>query len=199
MLHKYTRGFTFIELMVSTAIIVTLGSVVLYNYGTFNDNLALSSAGQEMAIAIRQAQIYALNVKESKTSSGQFSYAYGIYFHPTNNPTDYYIFIDSNGDKIYTVGNGCGGAVTECIEHIALRDGVVISAFGANSGCGSLNPARHLDITFLRPSTDADINFFRNNGTIVCGSNQNGTITLTSLKGKNLVITVENTGQIYVQ
>jgi len=101
MSNEFKKGFTLVELLVTVSIATILMSLVLFNYGTFNDNIALSSAGQEMAIAVRQAQAYGVNVKEVKAGSGKFNSGYGIYFNPADSPSDYYIFVDTNGDKKY--------------------------------------------------------------------------------------------------
>ena len=196
---KLVCGFTLIELIVTISIATILLAITLFDYGTFNDRVALSSAGQKMAIAIRQAQTYGLSVKEVKVSGGNFSSAYGLYFNPTDNSGDYYIFSDSNTiDRKYTVGNGCGGAVTECVEKITLRNGVKISNIYSTS-VGIPACARALAITFLRPNPDADINFINNGGDICSSSQSIGKIVLTSPKNITLTITVENTGQISVQ
>ena len=62
--RKFLAGFTLIEMLVSIGIVSLIMAVVFFNYGTFNDDLALTSAGQELSIAVRQAQSYGLSVKE---------------------------------------------------------------------------------------------------------------------------------------
>lgn len=198
---RFLTGFTLVELMVTISIVSVILSIVLYNYGTFNDNIALSSSGQEMAIAIRQAQTYGVNVREVKVGGGVFSTAYGIYFNPSSNPSDYYVFADTNGNKVYDVGNGCGGAVTECIEKFTLRNGVKISQIC--DGASNCPPApgqnvTNLDITFLRPNLDANINFANSVGNIKA-TTLTGKIVLISPKNKTLTIAVENTGQVLAQ
>ena len=75
-------------------------SVVLFNYGSFTDNLALSAAGQEVSIAIRQAEVYGLSVKEVTPGSGNFNLAYGVHFSPAT-PNDYILFVDKNANNVY--------------------------------------------------------------------------------------------------
>ena len=196
---RSNRGFSLGEIMVVVAIVSIIATVVIFDYGSFNDNLALSAAGQEMALAIRQAQTNGINVKESKTP-GSFSSAYGIYFNPTTNPNDYYIFADSNSNLKYDVGNGCGGAVTECVEKVTIRNNIRITGISiVGSTCPVDNSATSLAISFFRPNPDALINFVNNSGTIVCGSSGNAQVVLTSPKGKVLTIYVERTGQVLAQ
>jgi prepilin-type N-terminal cleavage/methylation domain-containing protein len=102
-MNKFIKAFTLIELLVSVSIMTVILSVVLYNYGSFNDRLSLSAAAQELAVGIRQSQTYGINVKESAASSGQFGYAYGIYF--SNQTSSYYsVFVDSNNNNKFDGG-----------------------------------------------------------------------------------------------
>ena len=201
LINKLKSGFTIVELLVSIFIITLLLSVVLFNYGTFNDKLALSSAGQEMAIAIRQAQAYGVNVKEVGASGGVFTSAYGVYFNPSCNPDSYYVFADTNANKKYDIGAGCGNPDTagELIEKFILRNGVIISGVCDAATCPLSAPTKSMHVTFLRPNPDANINFVDTNGSFVGGQSLTGKIRLTSLKNNTLDIVVENTGQVLAQ
>ena len=191
---KNGAGFTLIELMIVISIVGVLSLVVMFNYSTFNDRLALSSAGQEMAIAVRQAQVYGLNVRES--SSGNFTSAFGVFIDPVSSPSTYYIFADKDGNDLYDVGNGCGTALTECVEAIAIRNGVRITSINTLLGCiGN----RSLHITFLRPNPDAIITFANLGGNSVCLLQPNAQIVLTSPKNSTLTVNVESTGQVLAQ
>ena len=202
---KLILGFTVIELIITVSIVSIIMTVILFNYGTFTDNLALSSAAQEVAIAIRQAQTYGLNVKEVSVGSGQFT-CYGVYFDPTDSSTNkrYVLFADKIlpglfcGDKKYDPTVDCGAIGTECIEQFNFRNGVIISSIDSSS-CGPISSARTLDVIFTRPNPDADINFFNNGGNAVCQTELNGKVILTSPKGKTITINIENTGQVSIQ
>lgn len=195
MLLKNNTGFTLIELMITLSIVTVLLTTVLFNYSTFTDNLAITSAEQEMAIAIRQAQTFGLNVREVSVSSGQFNYAFGIYFNPAT-PSDYYLFVDSNDDKKYTVGSGCGSGSTECVERFTLRNNVRITNVCDSGTCYN---NKMLNITFLRPSPDARVYFMNSDGSPFSGPVVQGRIELTSQKGRVLRVSVESTGQITVE
>lgn len=191
MSHKYTHGFTLAELLISISIASLLMTTVLFNYSTFTDNLAVGGAEQDVATAIKQAQTYGINVKETGTNSGQFNYAYGVYFNPAS-PTSYVSFVDSNNDKKYTVGSGCGSGSTECVATVLLRNGVRISNVCDSSTCYN---NKSLSVTFLRPNPDAVI-YLTSPDT---GPLLTGKVELTSPKGKVLQVTVESTGQVAVQ
>jgi prepilin-type N-terminal cleavage/methylation domain-containing protein len=198
-------GFTLIELMVTMSIVTVIMSVVLFSYSKFSDRLALTSAAQEMAIAMRQAQSYGLNVKESATGGGAFTSAFGFFVDPAGDPTHYIIFVDTETavtPKTYYAGTGaCGSSTTECLEKGTLRNGVVISKICDTSGaCPANFNGRALHITFLRPNPDADINFTNSNGNIISGGSEDtAVITLASPQGSTITITVEKTGQISVK
>lgn len=199
-MSKLNKAFTLIELLVTISILSVLMLVTVFSYSNFNDRLSLSSAVQELAISIRQAQSYGLNVKERGVGSGLFDSAYGIYFD-LDDLTRYTVFVDTNGNRVYDEGNGCGSASTECIQESVLRDGVLISQI-----CDGLNncpPAagfsvRNLNVTFLRPNPDARIYFANNGGSIMASSNT-GKVVLISKKGITSGVTIENTGQVYAQ
>ena len=173
--------------------------VALFNYGTSNDNLTVSSAAQEMAAAIKEAQAFGLSVRESAANSGQFSYSYGVYFNPTSNPSDYYIFVDKDNDKYYDVGNGCGSASTECIEKVSIRNNVHVTAVCDSTACPPSASVKGLNITFLRPNPDGRIYFSDSSGNIIVGPSSKGKVTLTSAKNKSLNVIVESNGQVLIQ
>ena len=198
MSKNYTRAFTLVELLVSLSIVGVIMTTVLYGYSSFNDNLALTSAGQEMAIAVRKTQTYGLTVKEVTPGGGQFSFAYGIYFNQGSDPNNYYIFADINSNNKYDAGNGCGSGSTECIQKFPLRNNVKISQVCNESACPP-SGATTESVLFLRPNPDAGIYFTNSVGVIVAGPSVTGKVILSSAQNKTLTITIESTGQVSVQ
>lgn len=195
---KDRSGFTLVEAVVSIAIVSIIMSVVLFNYSTFSDNLALSSAAQEMAVTIRQAQTYGLSVKEVTPGGGVFDRAYGIYFN-INDQSNYYLFVDSNGNKKYD-------NPAELIEKVSLRNGIKVSNVCNETACPPSATVKMMDVTFLRPNPDASIYFTDISGVFVGKSPLispftgyfTGKVVLLSPKGKTLYVTIESTGQVLV-
>jgi prepilin-type N-terminal cleavage/methylation domain-containing protein len=192
---KFKKGFTLVELIITVSISVMVMASVLFNYSKFNTDLALSSAAQEISIAIRQTQVYSLSVKERTAGSGSFSNGYGIYFSPAS-PQTYIIFSDTNSDGRYNAGTDT------VIETGILRNSIKIFAvcgvpFGGVLACPPAAGMTSADITFIRPKTDANIRF-DNGGAGLTGTYQSGMIVLSSPQGKYSTTTIENTGQIYV-
>ena len=177
--------------------------VVMFNYRTFSDNLALSSAGQEIAIELRQAQIYGLSVKEGAVGGNIFSYGYGIYVEKSD-PLNYILFVDKNNDNKYDTSSVCPGG-TECVEKVPIRNGVKISdicwaPFGGGFVCPSAANVQSMDVLFLRPNPDVGIRFLVNVPPVtLLGTYQTGRIVLTSPLGKTMTVSIQNTGQISVQ
>lgn len=200
MSHKRLKGFTLVELLVTLAIATMLMTVNLFSYARFNDLLALTEAGQEIALAIRQSQTFGLNVKEVTRGGGVFTSGYGVYFD-LNDLTHFYFYVDSNANGVYNAGSGCGSGSTECIQMYTFKNGISISQIcDGNNNCPP-NPGfsvRNMSVSFLRPNPDAIINFANNGATIMAIGNT-GKIVLISPKGRTSTVTVENTGQIYVQ
>ena len=192
-------GFTLAEIMVTVSIVSIIMTTVLFSYTTFTDRLALSSAAQEIAVVVRQAQTYGLTVRESGVAGGQFSYAYGIYFDYGSDQTHYYLFVDTNSNSKFDVGSGCGSGSTECVEQGTLRNNVLITSVCDASACPPVVNVKKMNITFLRPNPDATIIFTDSGGTTLSGPSTTGKVTLTSPKGNTSTITIESTGQINIQ
>ena len=189
------KGFTLIELLVSVSIIGIILTVVLWNFGGFNEKLALSSAAQEMALSIRQTQTYGINVRESAVSSNQFSNAYGIYISSLT-PSSYVVYVDSNSNNTYNAGTDV------LVETVSLRNGMTISGVCNNgtSGCTTPSGGVGANITFLRPNPDARIYFTNSSGVNIAGGPVAlGKIQLRSPKGTFVYVIIESTGQITLQ
>ena len=56
-------GFTLIELLVSIAIFIIITSVAVWNNSQFNSTILLTDLGYEIALSVRQAQVYGITVK----------------------------------------------------------------------------------------------------------------------------------------
>lgn len=189
-------GFTLVEMLVTMSIVTVISSVILFNYSSFNDKLALTAASQEMSLVIRKAENNAINVKESTVSLGTFNHSYAVYFD-LNNTSYYYLFVDKDADGRYDAGNGCGSNNTECVEEVLIKNGVKISNICDSTTCPPTN-ATKLYIGFLRPSLDAIIYFVDNAGNYLSTVNT-GKIIISSPKGQTSTVTVEKTGQISIQ
>jgi prepilin-type N-terminal cleavage/methylation domain-containing protein len=198
---KKSSGFTLVEILVTLSIAAIMMTVILFSYKAYNDNLILSAAGQEMAIAIRQAQSYGLSVKQV-SGTGSFNTNYGISFS-LSNPTSYYIFADNNGNGKYDGDANCS-AGTECVEEETLRNGVAISSFCSTDSSGKeICPApggvSSISVLFKRPNTSVYIYTFNSQGSIVSSSYNSIRVILETSSGVQTSVSVNEIGQVFIK
>lgn len=172
------KGFTILELIVSIAIFAFMTALLLAKYGNFNQGVLLTNLAYDVALSIRNAQSYGLNVKSSSRTADNFGGKFGVHFSTTDN-TKFIFFID-NGDGVYgTLGDAD-------ISTSNIQRGSKISSLGSGG-------VSTLDITFKRPDPNAII---KGNG----GSPLNSAeITLEAIDGSTRKVLVNSTGQISVQ
>ncbi|MFA5987506.1 MAG: type II secretion system protein [Candidatus Paceibacterota bacterium] len=125
---KKNMGFTMIELMVSISIFFITASMILTNYPAFGTNLAIENLAQDIALSIRQAQVFGVAIVGAGSGTSQVFNAYGISF-PAPDTTlasmyKYTIFADvpvagtRSGDLAYNQNSStCGTPVQgdECL------------------------------------------------------------------------------------
>lgn len=200
-LSKYSNlnaGFTVTELIVVMGIASVLMTTLVVQQNKWNDNLALSTQAYELALMIRQAQIYSLAVKELASASGdKFNVGYGVYFD--QNYTRYIMFGDKNVNGKYDTG--------ENIETKTFTKGVLIDRFCGTKGGGAESDVcsngsgnvAFMHVSFLRPALKANTYLLNN------GSNPSNNVIspaiihLKSPGGLLKIVKVEANGQIYVQ
>jgi prepilin-type N-terminal cleavage/methylation domain-containing protein len=81
---KLNSGFTLVEMMVVMTLVTILATVIIFNHQKFNDNLELTNLSYEVALSLRQAQVYGVSVKEFKegtTEEQRFGTPYGVHFN----------------------------------------------------------------------------------------------------------------------
>lgn len=98
---KKTRGFSLIELLVTLAISTVIAGGILVRFDAFDSVVVLKSIAYEIALTVREAQVYA--VSAAGDSSGTFRTPYGVAFS-TAAPQQYLLFEDSNDNGVYDTG-----------------------------------------------------------------------------------------------
>ncbi|NOY35892.1 MAG: prepilin-type N-terminal cleavage/methylation domain-containing protein [bacterium] len=193
MIGFYGSGFTLVELLVTMSILVVITSMILANYPKFSGTLALKRTAQEIALTVRQAQVYGLSVREFGAGSGVFP-GYGVHFDIVGSPDTFVLFADINKNKSYDAGDGCGGASTECVQMFKINTGDKISKL-----CGdeqSFPPGDcslgQLDIVYLRPTPTVTL---EGDGS----SFSDADIVVRSPRGEEKKIKVWLSGQIGVE
>jgi prepilin-type N-terminal cleavage/methylation domain-containing protein len=166
------KGFTLIELLVTLSIFVIVGSVVLFGQSQFNSSILLTNLAYDMALTIRQAQVFGAGGKI--TTQTEVAPTYGVHIDTVDNKSmiffyDYPVPANSPGYRLYDAGTGCTSDSpsqgNECVDQYNIKKGNSIKAIcdvqpanaTPNSYCPSSNTYNSVDITFTRPEPDANI------------------------------------------
>ena len=190
-------------MVVVTGIFVMVTGVVMANLPKFRNQASLDLTAQEVALSIREAQVYGT---ATKVSGGEYP-SYGIHFDIKNSTANknFVLFAD-DGNRVFDPGidpgDGCGLTVGECLERYALDGPFYILKIctndGSNEECITYNDGVDisLDLVYRRPFPEPSICVDGNsndcdytNATIVIGSPQGD---------ESKLIKVWNNGQISV-
>ncbi len=186
------RGFSLIELLVVVGIFAVISGLILANHSRFNSSVLLGSLAYNIALSIREAQVYGLSVKQF---SDEFQIGYGVHF----SGDDSYVLFADTPETVGVPPNKVYDGTDSDIQAYSVGRGHVIAKFcGENSfemqcSDGSTpTTIDHLDIVFFRPEPDAYISssepgYYSRAIVVVASPNQN-----------MRTITVESTGQITV-
>ncbi len=186
-------GFTLIELLVTISIFIVITAVAVFSNNAFNSSILLTDLGYEIALSVRQAQVYGITVKAPSTclSSGcpnGFSSGYGVHFD-INNKTQYILFEDKgpNPNHIYD------GAL-ELLENYSLGRGYTLKKLCVLSG-STYHSVNTLDVSFIRPEPEAWVS----SNTDSPGLTEADVYIQDPQDINDRVIVIEPTGQISVE
>jgi prepilin-type N-terminal cleavage/methylation domain-containing protein len=190
----FKKGFTILELIVSIAIFALMTALVISKYGTFNQGVILTNLAYDIALTIRNAQTYGLNVKSADRDQNHFSGerggTYGVHFSKNDSDnTEFTFFVDlgltPNG--VYDTG--------EFLSKTIIKNGSRITKICTGPGqCAKLSA---VDITFRRPNPNAIIKTYDNDNTDNAKVDK-VYIIVSSRDGNYKIINVNSTGQISV-
>ncbi|OHA89248.1 MAG: hypothetical protein A3C70_00165 [Candidatus Zambryskibacteria bacterium RIFCSPHIGHO2_02_FULL_43_14] len=181
-------------------------TIIVFNQSTYTDSTALTNLADEISSTISQTQVYGIAVKEFSTDN--FNASYGLSFSILSGSNEgsnsaYLYFADRDGDKKYDGDWSCStGGASECLSRIDITRGNVIEdlCIVRNNGADQCNVAKRVDISFARPSIEAQIKVFNSGGNEISASNDKGIkIKLVSSHGATRSVTVYKTGQVSVQ
>ncbi len=118
-----------------------ISMVILARYRSFNSTLLLRNLAYEIALSIREAQVYGISVRGT---GGVFTHASGIHF---TRGTTYTLFTDLNDNNQYDGG-------TEAVSTYTIGDRKQITALCIDKvvlgACFTT-----IDVLFKRPDPDA--------------------------------------------
>lgn len=181
------KGFTLVELIVSVAIFAIMTALVMAKYGTFNQGILLTNLAYDIALTLRTAQSYGLNVKSAPDSnnyySEEFNFPYGVHFDANKN-TSIIFFADQNGNLKYDSGD------TDISVYNIKRGSYISSLCTGSDPTSCPGSPQNLDIVFKRPDPKANFN--------ASGGTSYAEIRLRSSDGGTKKIIVNRAGQIAV-
>lgn len=193
--HKISRvlqrGFTLIEMLVVTGIIVIVSSVILADSGRLGGQFILDNFAYDMALTLREAQQYGISVQNF---GGNFNVAYGVHFDSAN-PTTYVLFADATTPNgLYDLG--------EMVQSYSITRGFRMSALCATANGSGVEDCTltKLDVLFKRPEPDALIS--KNDASCVTASancQATARVVMLAPRGNKKSIVIPSNGQMSVQ
>ncbi len=197
------KGFTLIELLVVISISAIVMTALVVQQRRWDDQLALNTQTYELALMLRQAQIYSLGVREDLQASGdRFDIGYGVYIDQAL-LNRYTFFADRNKNSLYDPTGG------EAIETKILRSGFYMIPGGIDKDLGTTYWANNsigrayvykVSMSFKRPDPNAIlrfINFSSDNTTALLKPQV--IIRMISPQGRSSYIDIFDNGQISIR
>ena len=177
-------GFSLLEMVIVLSIVGLITGISLVRYNQSSSQTVLSNLAYDIALTIRQAQVFGIAVREADTGTGQFP-VYGVHLG-TPPITSMILFADYDQDGVYD-------GPLENVKVYNFSAGYAISAM-----CGTYTldcqTLTNLDIGFVRPQPEAILR-----GTPgLSGPYTSATLTVSNPHGAGKIINVYANGQISV-
>lgn len=178
---KRQEAFSLIEVLITIAIIGIVTAIVVIKYGAFNSSVLLKGQAYELALNLREAQVFSIGARGENST---FRDAYGLYFD-SSTPNQYTLFLDRDDDARYDSG--------EAVDTPFIIDPrFLISRICVNSCSGSVS---QLSVSFERPDFDARL-YAPGAGTVTSAR-----IEITAATDPSVVraVVISSAGQISVE
>ena len=183
-------GFTLIEMLVVTAVMMIISGLLLASNSRFGGTVQLESLAYDIALSIRQAQVYGISVRQF--APGVFTAGYGMHFEMSS-PTTYVLFGDAvSANGLYDTG--------EVVNTTSITKGYTIQKLCVTqTGNAEDCTITKLDVLFKRPEPDAFISANSLSCTLLTGPcEESARIVVVSPRNDTMSITVGVNGQISV-
>lgn len=184
--RRAQAGFTLIELLAVTGIMILITGLVLANNNKFNGTILLQNVAYDIALSIREAQVFGISVQNF---NGSYDAAYGMHFQVNGGGSSIYVLF---ADAVVNNGTYDSG---ELVESTTLSGGYRIQDLCTTPPVGAeVCGLASLDVSFVRPEPDAYIR-----SPAYSGLNSSARIEITSSSGGTRNIVIGSNGQISVQ
>ncbi len=196
-------GFTLVEMMVVVAIVIVMTSILLLKQSKFSSDILVTNAAYEVALSIREAQVYGISSKQTSTN---LNVGYGIYLD-NSSTNSFTIYSDggysSSNTYNYTFNYGDTGESYVSIENPQLTQGqtikkICVASTMNNISCSDTDSTlTKLNIGFIKPNPEALI--YKNGTTGTSNRLNEAFIVVASVLGdKCRVVRITSIGQISV-
>ena len=137
-------------MLISSAIIMLLSTVVIVRFTTFDSTVLLRSLAYEVAASIREAQVYSLSVLGTQGASDRFKQPYGISFTP--GAQSYVLFKDDDSSvpPVFNKEDPDEMVKTFSIGRSMRISDVCIERADTSVSCHEQGLDR-VDVSFIRP------------------------------------------------
>ncbi len=145
---------TYVELIVVLSIFSVVSSVVMFNYGGFQDRIEIKNLASDIAQEIVQAQRSALSgLMPASGAAAGWKPSYGVYFNlsPVTENKSFIYFIDQSNAGFFD-GTGCTG---ECLSKISITKNNYLESLRVYYLDNTSASLSNLAITFSRPDSTA--------------------------------------------
>lgn len=186
---------------------VVITSIVLVSNSKFGGIVQLQNLAYDVALSIRQAQVYGISVARFK-GTGTFDAGFGVHFDmSSDNDKTYTLFADATVNGLYDcptssvsfqVSEACEWVQTTTMTGGNRITDLCVTPPGVSENCDGVEK---VDVVFVRPEPDAWIS----TDGISCTPQQQGScqagmrIVLTSPRGDEMSVVVDANGQISVK
>ena len=192
-------GFTLIEMLAVVGVMVLVSSLILANNSRFGGTVLLQNLAYEVALSVRQAQVYGISVRRfGEAEVAEYAPAYGVRFlAPSDQQSDarngYVLFAD-----LAAFANGKYDGEPELVQSLRLLSGYrIANLYVTDIDTGAEVSVDRIDISFRRPNPDAYI--VQGLDEIDDEIQQSARIELASPREESISIVVDANGQISVQ
>lgn len=79
--NKFQKGFSLVELIVVVSIFIIISTVTLFKQSKFSSDILITNTAYEVALAIREAQVFGSGSKQGGDAASNRSKSYGVFFN----------------------------------------------------------------------------------------------------------------------